>query len=102
MIIFNDASRFINPKEKGWKYRAQQLMTHLFKDNISAGRLHVFHRLLKTMEKDYCISYEKENVEEFCFMLLYIVMKKNYETAVRIRVGDVISRAMNVMAYFLI
>lgn len=100
--IFIDAAKSIDPNNTEWLSRAELIITHLFEDEISAGRLRVFHVLLNTLRKKYGTVYERENVEEKLFGLLHAIIQRQFKKSFQARAKEVITQVLRMAIQYLI
>mgnify|MGYP001790923292 FL=1 len=100
--IFEEAAKTINPRHPDWVVRAEKILTHLFEEDISAGRLRVFHVLLNTLKKKYGNIYETENVEEKLFYVLHSIIKTQFKKSFQVRAKEVITQVLQMAINYLI
>lgn len=98
--IFQEANDYICIGTDGWKSRTYLIITTLFEDEISAGRLRVFHRLVNTLKKKNRTVYATEDVENFCFQCLFTSFKSNYNASVKLKVKEFISKTIKLLLDF--
>ena len=100
--VYQDAANAINPHNPDWMVKAELILTGLFEDEISAGRLRVFHILLNILKKKYGKKYDEENVEDKLFGLLHEIIKDQFKLSFQKIAKEVITQVLQMAINYLI